>query len=220
MIITSKSMNLDECPVRHSPHRRRQNFIVSFPSLKNGRSMECESVLESAYCIWLEYFPNVLKYYTQPHTFIWIDETQRYHYTPDFFVILKNGQNFFCEVKHDFTTQRVSRLDKLESFHRLCKQEGWIFHRHDQRSITASPTFQSIKTLYSRSRYVNEQQEMHFRNYSRARSWPTTLGELTNDKTAPDVSTICYYLFTKRLIADLTQRITLSLRVDWENNHA
>jgi hypothetical protein len=38
MIITSKKMNLDDGPARQSSRRRRQNFIVDFPSLKNGSS--------------------------------------------------------------------------------------------------------------------------------------------------------------------------------------
>jgi len=220
MIITSKSMNLDESPVRQPPRRRRQNFIVNFPSLKNGRSIECESVLESSYCIWLEYLPSVISYYTQPHTFTWVDESKRYHYTPDFFVLLENDESYFSEVKHDFAKQRQSRLDKLASFQRLCMQEGWTFHRQNQENLTSSSLFQSIKTLYSRSRHVDEQQELHFRNYSRNRIWPTTLGELIADKAGPNDSTIYYYLFTKRLTADLTQRITLSLRVDWTPSHA
>lgn len=53
MIITSKEMNLDDEPVRQSSRPRRQHFIVDFLSRKNGHSMVCHSVLESAYCIWL-----------------------------------------------------------------------------------------------------------------------------------------------------------------------
>jgi hypothetical protein len=66
----------------------------------------------------------------------------------------------------------------------------------------------------------NEQRQMHFYHYAQQRVWPTTLGELVQDSTAPDTGTICYNLFTKQLIADLTQRLTLDLVVDWAPSHA
>ncbi len=220
MVILSKPMNLEESPVRRPPKRRRQNFIVDFPSLKNGKSMECEAVLESSYCIWLEYCPQVMKYYTQPHTFQWKDGNQRYRYTPDFFIVNKDGDGCFAEVKYDFSKQRSNLLEKLHSFHLLCLLEGWRFERHDQQSITGPALFQTLKELYSRSRSPNEQQQMQFNYYLRQRIWPTTLGKLLEDDAAPDFSIICYNVFTGRLTANLTQKLTPSLVVDWRPEHA
>ncbi|MFW0755912.1 Tn7 transposase TnsA N-terminal domain-containing protein [Pseudomonas sp. H11T01] len=219
MIITSGKINLDDGPARKSIRRRRQNFISVFPSLKNGHSMECDAVLESAYCIWLEYDAQVVKYYTQPHTFTWFDDDQQYVYTPDFLVVLTHGDSYFTEVKYDLNKQRLSRLDKMDSFNALCIQEGWAFHRCDQQSITGSPKFQTLKDLYSRIRPYNEQQQMYFFHYLQKRSWPTTLGDLMQDRAAPDIGTICYNLFTGRLIADLTQRLTLDLVVNPALSH-
>lgn len=64
MIITSGEMKLKDGLARRSLPRRHQKFIIDFPSLKNGRSMERDAVLESAYCIWLEHDPQVVKHYT------------------------------------------------------------------------------------------------------------------------------------------------------------
>ncbi|MFJ2693976.1 TnsA endonuclease N-terminal domain-containing protein [Pseudomonas sp. NPDC087336] len=214
MIITSGEMKLEDGPVRSSLRRRRQNFIVDFPSMKNGRSMQCDAVLESAYCIWLEHDPQVVKYYTQPHTFIWVDDSQPYRYTPDFYVVLTCGDGYFTEVKHDFGKQRARRLAKLDSFHALCFKEGWAFQRRDEQSITGSTMFQTLKALYSRLRPYNEQQQMYFYHYLHQRAWPTTLGDLLQDSAAPDTATICFNLFTGRLMADLSQRLTLDLVVD------
>lgn len=214
MIITSGEMKLEDGPARRSLPRRRQNFIVDFPSLKNGRSMECDAVLESAYCIWLEHDPKVVKYYTQPHTFTWVDNGQTYRYTPDFLVVLAHGDSYFTEVKHDFSKQRPRRLDKLDSFNALCFKEGWSFRRRDQQSITGPATFQTLKALYSRLRPYNEQQQMHFYYYLHQREWPATLGELMEDSSAPNLATICYNLFTGRLMAELNQRLTLDLLID------
>jgi len=214
MIITSGEMTLEDGPARRSLRRHRQNFIVDFPSLKNGRSMECDAVLESAYCIWLEHDPQVVKYYTQPHTFTWVDDGQPYRYTPDFFVVLAHGDSYFTEVKYDFSKQRPRRLDKLDSFNFLCSREGWTFRRRDQQSITGPTTYQTLKALYSRLRPYNEQQQMYFYHYLHQREWPTTLGDLVQDSSAPDIATLCYNLFTGRLIADLSQRLTLELLVD------
>lgn len=219
MIITSKEMCLEDGPARRPPRRRRQNFIVDFPSIKNGHSMECDAVLESAYCIWLEHAPQVVRYYTQPHTFSWIDDGQHYRYTPDFFVVLTHGDGYYTEVKHDFTKQRASRLAKLESFHALCYQEGWTFERHDQQSITGSTKFHTLQALYSRSRPYNEQRQMYLYHYLQQHHCPTTLGNLIQGSAAPDTGTICYNLFTGRLIADLSQRLTLDLVVTWTPAH-
>lgn len=220
MIITSQEMNLDDGPARQSSRPRRQHFIVDFPSHKNGHSIQCDSVLESAYCIWLEHAPQVVRYYTQPHTFTWIDEGQRYRYTPDFLVVLTHGDSYFTEVKLDFTKQKPSRLSKLDSFHALCLQEGWTFKRRDQQRITGSTMFHTLQALYSRSRPYNEQRQMYFYHYVQRRDWPTTLRDLMQDNAAPDIETICYNLFTGRLIADMTQRLTLDLVVDWKPAHA
>lgn len=220
MIITSKPMSLENSPVRHPPKRRRQNFIVNFPSLKNGRSIECEAILESAYCIWLEYSPQVLSYYAQPHTFTWIDDDQLYRYTPDFFVLMKGGEGYFTEVKYDFTKQRPSRLSKLESFHQLCLQEGWIFERHDNFSITGSTSFRTLRALYSRCRKSTIEQQNHFYYYVCQRSWPIPLGDLIQDTAAPPPSTIFYNIFVGRLVADLTQSLSPGLLIDWRPGHA
>lgn len=219
MIITSKQMNLDDGPARQSSRRRRQNFIVDFPSLKNGHSMVCDAVLESAYCIWLEHDRQVAKYYTQPHTFTWVDDGQHYRYTPDFLVVLADGASYFTEVKQDFSKQRPRRLAKLDSFHALCFREGWSFRRRDQLSITGPTTYQTLKALYSRLRPYNEQQQMYFYHYVHQREWPTTLGDLVQDSSAPNIATICYNLFTGQLMADLSQRLTLDLLVNRAPSH-
>ncbi|WP_460068450.1 Tn7 transposase TnsA N-terminal domain-containing protein [Pseudomonas sp. S1_A06] len=219
MIITSGEMKLEDGPARRWPRRRHQNFIVDFPSLKNGHSMECDAVLESAYCIWLEHDPHVVKYYTQPHTFTWVDDGQRYRYTPDFLVILEQGDSYFTEVKHDFSTQRPRCLAKLDSFNALCFREGWTFQRRDRQSITGPSQFHTLKALYSRSRPYNEQRQMYFYHYLQQRDWPATLGDLVQDRDAPDIGTICYNLFKGRLVADLTQRLTLDLIVDRVQPH-
>lgn len=220
MIITSKQINLDDGPARQSSRRRRQNFIVDFPSLKNGHSIACDSILESAYCIWLEHDPQVVRYYAQPHTFAWIDDGQRYRYTPDFLVVLTQGDCYFAEVKLDFTKQRRSRVVTLESFRALCFQEGWTFKCRDQRSITGPTMFRTLQALYSRSGNYNEQRQTYFYHYLHHRTWPTTLGDLVQDSAAPDIGMICYNLFTGQLNADLTERLTLDLMVNWEPNHA
>ncbi|BFT64334.1 hypothetical protein PMm318_A50930 [Pseudomonas moorei] len=127
--------------------------------------MECDGVLESAYCIWLEHDARVVKYYTQPHTFTWIDNGQRYRYTPDFLVVLEHGDSYFTEVKYDFSKQRESRLAKLESFHALCDQEGWHFKLLDQKRIIGSTMFHTLQALYSRLRPIDAQQQEYFFHY-------------------------------------------------------
>ncbi|WP_420902547.1 hypothetical protein [Pseudomonas chlororaphis] len=91
-----------------------------------------------------------------------MDDVQHYRYTPDFFVVQKDGDGYFTEVRQDYTQQRSNRLAELDHFHQFFLQEGWFFERYDKRSITRSTLLQTLYTLYICSKIANEQRQMHF----------------------------------------------------------
>lgn len=76
--------------------------IVRFPAIKanGGKTILVESILESKYCLHLEFDPDVITYFPQPKTFVLpssdLDPTS---YTPDFEVHLSSGARMFVEVK-------------------------------------------------------------------------------------------------------------------------
>lgn len=75
--------------------------IVRFPAIKsnNGQTILLESILESKYCLHLEFNPQVVSYSPQPKTFSLAVEGAPKSYTPDFEVNFESGERTFVEVK-------------------------------------------------------------------------------------------------------------------------
>lgn len=75
--------------------------IVRFPAIKanGGKAILVESILESKYCLHLEFDSNVEAYYPQPKTFEIQDEYGSARYTPDFEVRHLSGERVYVEVK-------------------------------------------------------------------------------------------------------------------------
>lgn len=75
--------------------------IVCFPSVKanGGKSILVESILESKYCLYLEFDSNVEEYFPQPKTFDVSAGTEFRKYTPDFEVRYISGDRKYVEVK-------------------------------------------------------------------------------------------------------------------------
>lgn len=153
MIITSKPINLEECPVRQSL-QWRQILIVGLPFLKNS----CRVVLESDYCIWSDHYPHLMKYYMQSNTFTWIDDGLHYRCTTNFFAVQKFDYRYLPEAKCDFTKQRTSRLTRLETFHQLNLQKTWIVDRHYKRNATIITRLQIVQQLYNRIKTIDKRQ--------------------------------------------------------------
>ncbi|UUA74456.1 Tn7 transposase TnsA N-terminal domain-containing protein [Cellvibrio sp. QJXJ] len=75
--------------------------IVRFPAIKanGGKTILVESVLESKYCLHLEFDSTVETYFPQPKTFAIPGESEQNRYTPDFEVHYTCGQRKYVEVK-------------------------------------------------------------------------------------------------------------------------
>ena len=68
--------------------------IVRFPSIKAnaGKSILVESILESKYCLHLEFDSTVESYSSQPQTFTFAVDDEQRTYTPDFEVRYVTGK--------------------------------------------------------------------------------------------------------------------------------
>jgi len=75
--------------------------IVRFPAIKanGGKTILVESILESKYCLHLEFDSSVATYFPQPRKFKVSDEDEENIYTPDFEVQYVCGDRKFVEVK-------------------------------------------------------------------------------------------------------------------------
>lgn len=75
--------------------------IVRFPSIKanGGKTILVESLLESKYCLHLEFDGTVAAYFPQPNTFTVMVDGDEKSYTPDFEVHYFSGARKYVEVK-------------------------------------------------------------------------------------------------------------------------
>lgn len=75
--------------------------IVRFPAIKAnfGNNILVESILESKFCLHLEFDSRVLSYFPQPKTFQLTDKDKSFSYTPDFEVNYVDGTCAYVEVK-------------------------------------------------------------------------------------------------------------------------
>lgn len=99
-------------PVRDVVTRRSNHFRSYTPSLKNGRSTPCESILEALFAKFCEISPLVSTYEVQPTRESLTVQGEQTQYTPDFRVFFVNGTVCFFEVKpHErLIVPRVSAL--------------------------------------------------------------------------------------------------------------
>lgn len=79
--------------------RSGRGFRMRIPSMKLGRMVECESILEGDVVLLLEYSPGVLSYQEQPALINYWDGEQMRAYFPDFEVLLSDGSRVHLEIK-------------------------------------------------------------------------------------------------------------------------
>ena len=79
--------------------RSQRGFRMKYPSLKLGRMVACESLLEGDLVILLEFSPGVLSYQEQPARIEYWDGERMREYFPDFEVCLSDGTQAHLEVK-------------------------------------------------------------------------------------------------------------------------
>lgn len=79
--------------------RSGRGFRMRIPSMKLGRMVECESMLEGDVVLLLEYSPGVLSYQEQPALINYSDGEKIRAYFPDFEALLSDGSLVHLEIK-------------------------------------------------------------------------------------------------------------------------
>ena len=130
--------------------------IFKFPSTKSfaGPSHQpflmvlVESPLERDYCFHLEAAPKVLRYYTQPKTFVVSsDLIESREYTPDFEVHFQCGRKAYVEVKKDFDSLDSIYLHKLKMASSEMRNAGYEFLCVDESQIRIQPLLGNLRKL-------------------------------------------------------------------------
>lgn len=126
------------------------NNIVRFPSIKSngGKAILVESILESKFCLHLEFDSNVKSYSPQPKTFHLPDGCIQHSYTPDFYVQYHTRSSCYFEIKPSQfanTEQYQQLFSQVES---LLAKQNLRFAVVDENVIFREPLRANMERLY------------------------------------------------------------------------
>lgn len=124
--------------------------IVRFPAIKSngGKTILVESILESEYCLHLEFDPDVVAYFPQPKTFIMDDGLGETSYTPDFEVHYASGRKELVEVKPLSRSESDRFRQKFARFESLLKPTNYQFKVVNEIDIEKQPLLSNYQKLY------------------------------------------------------------------------
>lgn len=138
-------------PVRKVSNRGG-NIIGSFPSIKMGRMVAFESLLERDYLYLLDYDPDVERFEEQPLTIEYCHDGKMLHYTPDFRLV-ERGCDVLVECKLDKFSNTDENRRKFAAARDWCTQHSWEFRVVTDRQIRAGFCLQNVKLL---TRYARQ----------------------------------------------------------------
>ncbi|NWD74048.1 transposase [Pseudomonas gingeri] len=173
--------------VRKVITRSSNHIRISFPSMKNGRPVQCESQLESGFVRFLELSPLVRSYAVQPSLEVVSVGGVPKKYYPDVRVCLMDGREWWFEVKQQKSLLVAGIKLKLEAAKLHFAASGRNFSIVTDRLILRQPLADNLQKLMhhrrgpklesSRMQEIREQLELHE---------PETLDELVTVFGEPD----------------------------------
>lgn len=157
--------------VRKVITRSSNHIRISFPSVKNGKAVQCESQLESGFVRLLELSPLVRSYAVQPSLeVVSVGGTSKKYY-PDVRVCLMDGREWWFEVKQQKSLLVASVKLKLEAATQHFCATGRNFSIVTDRLILRQPLADNLQKLMHHRRgpmlknslmqEVREQLEVH-----------------------------------------------------------
>lgn len=191
--------------------------ITLFPSIKayNGDPILVESILESKYCLHLEFDPRVKFYAPQPKTFRLVafpdsdlfsqdseyrpnfdevteNKIKTVRYTPDFYVEYHDGRCAYIEVKPAFRASHNYYQQTFSIFRQCLAEEGIEFYLVDETFIYQQPLLSNYEKLFKYRKNDSSSMESLYES-AKLLDGPTTLKsvfeKLSNTASQLDVYT-------------------------------
>lgn len=124
--------------------------IVRFPAIKAnmGKTILVESILESNYCLHLEFSKHVKSYKPQPKTFHLADQDGTITFTPDFEVELASGEHRYDEVKPSQISESDYYRRVFSCFEESIKDKNLSFQVVTEHDICREPLLSNYQKLY------------------------------------------------------------------------
>lgn len=124
-------------------------FRGKFPSLKNGRMIHWESLLERDAIMLLEFSPGVTAFREQPFSTYYYHQGRMPRYTPDFEVTFRCGRVALIEVKPSCKLQLEKEQKRLAAIRSHFETRGLTFTLLDENQIRRNPLFGNLRHLIS-----------------------------------------------------------------------
>lgn len=131
---------------------RGGNIIGHFPSLKLGRMVAFESLIERDFIYLLDYESGVEQFSEQPLIIRYQHGDKKRQYTPDFHVVHR-GHNLLFECKPAQFVDNSENQIKLEAARLWCQKEEWIFRVVTDEYLASNWRVKNIKRLTQFARY-------------------------------------------------------------------
>jgi hypothetical protein len=138
-------------PMRNVSNRGG-NVIGKFPSIKMGRMIAFESLLERDFIYLLDYEWPVRWFEEQPLTINYHHQGKVLCYTPDFHVV-EEGGDVLVECKPVKLVQTEENRRKFAAACEWCAQRGWEFRIVTERQVHGGFRLQNVKLL---TRYARQ----------------------------------------------------------------
>lgn len=136
--------------------RSGRGFRMKFPSMKMGRMIECESLLEADAVRLLEFSSGVFSYQEQPaHVLYWDGEKMR-DYFPDFQLTLTDGRIVYLEVKRSEELATAVLENKFSAIARHYAESGRCFRIATEKEIRKEPLQTNLRRLFRFRRQIPE----------------------------------------------------------------
>lgn len=122
-----------------------------FPSRKNGRMVQHEGLLELDAVYLFETHPGIVAYREQPLTLRYPDGPRLRRYTPDFELVLVNGEVVLVEIKPTRSLADAEVRHKLDCVEQHLRREGRQFVVLTDQHLRREPRLSNLRELYHRT---------------------------------------------------------------------
>lgn len=195
-------------PVRSVSNRGR-NATGRFPSIKMGRMIQFESLVELDYIYLLDYDPDVEQFEEQPITIEYRCGAKTLRYTPDFLVV-RQAHRKLVECKPDEFVNTEENQRKFRAAESWCAEKGWAFCVVTATQIRSGHRLRNVKFL---TRFARFRPDVIVRariyDYLMGTALPTTVLALAQEASSRDVvagiATVFHIVFHHELTVELDQ---------------
>lgn len=142
---------------RNAVTRSQRGFRMKYPSLKLGRMVECESLLEGDLARLLEFSPGVLSYQEQPALIQYWDGERMRDYFPDFEAVLLDGSRVHIEGKRSAKLAKPKVAAKYRAIAEHYRQTPIQFRIVTELECRCDPLSSNLRRLsYLRAKVTSE----------------------------------------------------------------